>query len=234
MAPALARGAARRPVLAPRVAPARLRAHRVPDHARRRLGGRLPEQHVPDVRGARLPQAAARRPLEPHVDRDVASRAAHRPRPRAHPLVPALALRRGERDRGRAPDPGLRAALDAPGARPRRGARRVALGARVAARARTARGADRRTDGTAPTSWRSRETSARAPGSRAPDGCRGVSRPTSGRTTRGRVSTSGGRSSTTSRSSAIRGSRPRSRRRCPLRTSRQSSATSSRTGRRRS
>ena len=57
MAPALARGAGRLPVLATRVAAARLRADRVPDHDRRRVGGRLPQQHLQDVRGPRMPEA---------------------------------------------------------------------------------------------------------------------------------------------------------------------------------
>ena len=38
-----------------------------------------------------LPEARADRPVEPHVDRDVAARAAHRPRPGADPLVRPLA-----------------------------------------------------------------------------------------------------------------------------------------------
>ena len=68
------------PVLAPRLAAPRLRAHRVPDDDRRGLGRRVPQQHVPDVRGARVPEAAAGRAVEPHVHGDVPPRSAHRPR----------------------------------------------------------------------------------------------------------------------------------------------------------
>ena len=97
VAPAVARGAAGRAVLAPRLACAsaraarELRADRLPHDARRRLGGRLPQQLVPHVRAPALPQAAARRPVEPHVDRHVAAGAAPRPRAGADPLVLALA-----------------------------------------------------------------------------------------------------------------------------------------------
>ena len=82
-----------------------------------------------------MPAARAHRAVEPHVDGDVDPRAAHRPRPRAHPLVRALAARRAERHRRGAADRGLRAPLDAAGARSRRDARRVALGADLAGRA---------------------------------------------------------------------------------------------------
>ncbi len=136
VAPALARGADGRPVLAPRIASAGLRADRLPDHADRRLGGRLPQQHLPDVRGAPLPEATARRAVEPHVARDLRARAEHRPRAGARALVRPLAPRRGDRRRRGAADPGLRPALDAASARPRRAARRVALRGRLAARAR--------------------------------------------------------------------------------------------------
>ena len=74
-------------------------------------------------------------PWSARVDGDVDPRAAHRPRPRAHPLVLALAARRAKRHRRGAADRSLRAPLDASGARSRRDARRVALGADVAARA---------------------------------------------------------------------------------------------------
>src|SRR6266496_3227939 len=93
----MARGAARRPVLAARLAASRLRPDLVPDHAGRRLGGRVSQQHVPDLRGAPLPEAAAARALEPHVPGGVASRAPSRPRSGARALVSALALRRGQR-----------------------------------------------------------------------------------------------------------------------------------------
>ncbi len=137
----LARGTARRAVLASRIAPSRVRANRLPDDARRWLGRRVPEQHVPHLRGARVPEASPRRALESHVDRNLASRAAHRPGSRAHPLVSPLALQRRERDRGRAPDPDLREAFDPTGARPRRDAWCLAVRADVAARARAVRGA---------------------------------------------------------------------------------------------
>ena len=64
---------------------------RLPDDDRRRLGRRLPQQHVPHLRGAPLPEAAADRAMEPHVAGDVAPRAAHRPRAGADPLVRPLA-----------------------------------------------------------------------------------------------------------------------------------------------
>src|SRR6185369_15938535 len=91
VAAALARGAARLPLLAAWVATPRLRTDRVPDDDRRGLGRRVPKQHVQDLRGARLPKATAHRALEPHVDGDLASGAAHRPRPGARPVVSPLA-----------------------------------------------------------------------------------------------------------------------------------------------
>ena len=95
---ALARGAARRAVLAPRVAAARLRPHRLPDDDRRRLGRRVPQQHVAHVRGAALPEAPADRAVEPHVDRHVAARARTSTScPELMPLVRPLAARRAER-----------------------------------------------------------------------------------------------------------------------------------------
>ena len=95
-----------------------LRAHHLPDDDRRRLGRRLPQQHA----SARSPRCAARSalligPWSHMSTATVAARAAHRPRARDHPLVRPLAARRRERDRRRAADRRVRAALDA-GPRP--------------------------------------------------------------------------------------------------------------------
>ncbi len=126
VAPALAGGAGRRALLAARLGAPRLRAHRLPDHARGGLGGRIHEHRLPRLRGARLPEAPAARAVEPLVHGHVAAGTAHRPRAGADPLVPALARRRAERDRRGAADRGVRPSLDPPGTRPRGGARRVA------------------------------------------------------------------------------------------------------------
>ena len=135
MAPPLARGAGRRPVLAPRIAAAAVRADHVPDDDRRRLGGRLHEHRAAGVLGPALPVPRDHRPVGAHVDRDRDTRPAHRPRPRAHPLVRPLAARRAERDRRRAADRSVHAAIHPTRARPRGDARRVARRADVARRA---------------------------------------------------------------------------------------------------
>ena len=70
---------------------------------------------LPRLRGADLPEARDPRPLGPRLDRDGASRAAHRPRAGADPLVPPLARRRGERRRRRSRrSPSSRAARRGP------------------------------------------------------------------------------------------------------------------------
>ena len=51
-----------------------LRPHRGRHHARRRLGRRLPQQHLPHLRTPDLPQAPAGRSVEPHVHRVLAAR----------------------------------------------------------------------------------------------------------------------------------------------------------------
>jgi predicted acyl esterase len=73
---------------------------------------------------------------------------------------PPLALRRGERRRDGAADQRLRQALDEAGARPGRAARRLALGARVAARTRSRPDVHAGSRAAAPTRSRSRATSA--------------------------------------------------------------------------
>ena len=182
---ALARGAARRAVLAPRVAATRLRPHRVPDDDRRGLGRRLPQQHAAHVRGAHVPEAPARRALEPHVDRHVPARTAHRPRAGADPLVRPLAARRrrtaSTRSRRSSSSRAARRALSptwrrcaASGAPSRRG-RRSGCG-----RPRCARRATGWTRST------SAATRARARGSRARPSSPGDSRSTSVSTTRSR------------------------------------------------
>ena len=185
VAPALARGAGRRAVLAPRVAPPAVRPHHVPDDDRRRLGRRVHEHRAPRVRGDVVPAARDHRAMEPHVDGDVDPRAAHRPRARARPLVLAVAARRAKRDRRGASDRGLRPALDAPGARSRGDARRVALGADVAggAAARAASGGPRETPRIGSPCA---ATSAPRRGSRARASLPGRFRTTSARTTSAR------------------------------------------------
>ena len=69
VAPALARGARRRAVLAARFAPAWIRPHHLPDDDRRGLGGRLHEHRASSLRGAVVPTPRDHRPVEPHVDR---------------------------------------------------------------------------------------------------------------------------------------------------------------------
>ena len=123
--------------------------------------------------------------VEPHVDGDVAARAAPRPRARARAVVRALAPRRGQRRRRRPSDPGLR---PPPDRRHRTSQECAASGdrspaGRSSARESTCCGQSRPTAWTSFPSW---ATSARPAGSRARAGFLGASRPTSARTTPGR------------------------------------------------
>src|SRR5207237_3304316 len=93
LAAAMAGGAARRAVLAPRVAPADLRSHRLRNDDRRRVGGRVSERDLPDVRGAPRAASPADRAVEPRVDRDVSPRSACRPGAGDDPVVRSLAPR---------------------------------------------------------------------------------------------------------------------------------------------
>ena len=103
---ALVGGAARRRVLATGLGATGLRPDRVPDHARRRLGRRLPQQHVPHGRGAgggRRAAPPAARPVEPRRDQHRAARAADRPGPGDGALVGPLAARHRQRHRREPP-----------------------------------------------------------------------------------------------------------------------------------
>ena len=71
-----------------------------------------------------MPQAADDRAVVARLHRHVAARTEPRPDPRAHPVVGSLVEGHRQRRRPRAADHGVRATLDAAGARPRRGARR--------------------------------------------------------------------------------------------------------------
>ena len=99
VAPALARGAGRRAVLAPRIASAELRADHVPDDDRRRLGRRLHEHRAARLRGVDLSAARDHRAVGARVHGHVDPGPAHRSRARADPLVLPLAPRRAERHR---------------------------------------------------------------------------------------------------------------------------------------
>ena len=204
VAPALARGAGGRPLLAARLRPARLRADRLPDDDRGGLGRRLHEHRLPRARVAPLPDARAARPLGSRLAGDRDPRAARRPRPGADPLVPPLARRRAERRRRGAVARRLRAAVDE--ARPGAAgdARRVAERGTVAAGAALGTGAPAGRC-TEPTRSRSAATSGRRPGSRARAGCRGACPATSGGTTRSRSATTGSRSPRSSTSWDTRG-----------------------------
>ena len=172
----------------------RLRAHRVPDDDRRRLGRRLPQQHVPHLRAPAVPEGAADRAVEPQ------SPATSLPGPHID-LVPEM-IRWFDRwlrdvdtgvDRATA-DPGLRAPLDASpsptwpsiagewrsdAAWPPADSRHEhVLRRRAPARTRS-------------TSSPSAPTSARPRGTPAPAGCRGASRSTSATTRPGRCPTTG-------------------------------------------
>ena len=117
MAPALARGAGRRAVLASRVAAARLRAHRVPDDDRRRVGRRLPNNTLRTFEAMSCPKRLLVGPWS-HM-----STATSLPGPHID-LVPELIrwfarwlARRAERHRRGTADRGLHAPFDAAGSR---------------------------------------------------------------------------------------------------------------------
>ena len=134
----VARAPTLRRLLALRIAPPRLRPDRGGDHDRRRVGRRLSQQHVADVRAAPLSDTIGDRTVGPRVDGHLVARAEHRPCPRDDPLVGSLAEGRGQRDRPRAADRALRAALHTTGRDPAGDAWRVAVRADVAGRASAA------------------------------------------------------------------------------------------------
>ena len=97
-------------------------AIQVPDDDHRGLGRRVPQQHLPHVRGAHLPEAVDHRSVVARVHRHLPARSQPRPAARAPEVVGSLAQGHRQRRGPRAPDPGLRAALHPAGAGPRRGA----------------------------------------------------------------------------------------------------------------
>ncbi len=102
-----------RRLLAVRLAASDLRRHHVPGHDHRGLGRRLPQQLVPDVRGAHLPEAADLRTVGARLHRYIPAGAQPRPDPRAPAVVGPLAEGHRQRRRPRATDRPVRAALDA-------------------------------------------------------------------------------------------------------------------------
>ena len=216
----------------------RLRAHRLPDDDRRRLGRRVPRT-TPSARSRALecPKRLLDRPVEPHVARDVAPRAAHRPRPGARPLVRRAGCATSANGVDEEPPivvfvrRSTRPAPDLAG-----GARRVAGRARAGRSSASARGrAPARPARASTRSHDARRRRARARGSRArarlPWGQ--PERPARGRRAlaRLRVGAARGRARDARPSAAAADGDVAARR---SRTSRRSSATSSRTGRRRS
>ena len=136
VAAAMAGGAARLGVLAARLGAAGVRPDRVRDDAGRRLGRRLPQQHVPHRAGAareRHAAPAAARAVEPHVDGDVAAGAAHRPGAGDGPLVGPLAAGHRRRVRRRAGADLVPAGVDPALPGPPDGQGRVAHSSAVAA-----------------------------------------------------------------------------------------------------
>src|SRR4029450_1450171 len=128
--PAVARGAARRAVLAAGVAAAGLRADRLPGHAGRRLGRRVPQRHLPGAGAAGGPGPAAVRPLEPHGHRPLPARPPDRPGAGDGPLVGPLAARPPQRGRRGPAGDRVRPPPDPARRPPRRAPRGGAGGAR--------------------------------------------------------------------------------------------------------
>ena len=161
----------------------RVRPDRVPDDDRRRLGRRLPQQHLPHRRGAGAAGVPHRLLAGPWAHADPATAI---PGPRIDldaemvGLVRPLAARVGERCAARA-GPGGRVRPDLDPARARPGPARGLLGA--AGRGRSADPPSRRRALAGRSRWRSSPTSAPRPGSTAPATCRGGSPATSARTT---------------------------------------------------
>ena len=189
-------------------------ADRGGDHDRRRVGRRLSQQHVADVRAAPLSDTIGDRTVGPRIDGHLVARAERRPGPRDDPLVGSLAQGRGQRDRPRAADRALRAAIHTTGRDPAGDAWRVAVRADVAGRASAADERSRcptppptRRRATAETSSTFAATSAGPHGSPARANSRGASPTTNARTKRSRSATRGRPWSRTSRSWVIRGSR---------------------------
>ena len=150
-----------RPDVAARLDPARprrrrLRADGVPDDARRRMGRRLPQQHLPGdraVRAQRAAVAAARRAVGATAARPRPAWPEHRRRPRGPRLLRRAPARRSASAASRA-QLFVRAPVQ-PRARPRRSIPACGATSRLAA----GRAARAHLDGRAPTAstgWRSR------------------------------------------------------------------------------
>ena len=182
------RRSGRRPDVASRFDPARprrrrLRADLLPDDARRRMGRRVPQQHVPHRRARDGTVAAARRSVEPSRSGALPTRAEHRRRRRDHRLLRRAPARRNAI--GGAPRPRCSCAVrhrrspissctTGCGATSRAGRHQGSAGGCCHPRV------------TASTPSRSRATSAWRRGSRAPERCHGASHRTSASTTPGR------------------------------------------------
>ncbi len=129
----LARASAARRLLGRGVAANRLRLDRGAHDDRRGVGRRLPQQLVPHVRGAEVPQAADLRPVGARRDRHVAAGPQPRPDPRAPAVVGPLAQGHRQRRGRRAAHRPVRPAVDAAVTRPGHDERGVAVRAGLAA-----------------------------------------------------------------------------------------------------
>ncbi len=117
-------------LLGPGHDPPGVRPDQLPDDDRRRLGRRLPQQHLPHHRGSRPGRRAAPaagRPVGPHVGVLLAARSAHRPGPGDGPLVGPAPPGRRHRAGPRAGSHLVRARVDPPRARPGHPRRVLAL-----------------------------------------------------------------------------------------------------------
>ena len=174
-------GATRRAVLAARLGATRLRADRMPDDDRRRVGRRLPQQHVPTVRAAEVREGTVDRPMEPHGTIVLAAGPAHRPGSGDDHVLRQVAARRPAR--ATTTHPGVRATLDQAGAGSCSRRRRVAIRGQLATTTADTDDAVRRS----PTNARhSDPTRVSRHGTRARVVCRGVNRWINATTTRGR------------------------------------------------
>ena len=162
-------------LLAPGFGPRVDRRHRGRDDDRGRMGRRIHEHRVPLVPPVPRAGSPADRPVGARRDGDVAAGAEHRSQPRARALVRPMAEGDRQRHRPRAADRRVRTALHRARSPPPRGARRMAIGAGMAAGPRGPHGARAREGGARRPRvggrWRrarrSAATSARARGSPA-------------------------------------------------------------------